>query len=148
MSKFLMTLTFIASTTFILPIDTLDKVIIKERACGICHEISEDFRTITLGCNHTHHTACLVEQLQNNDTLSCPTCARELNHDERVQLSLIAPAVGQPIVFNQEDLHAHRQHQNDESLWADLLEVLERFPVEYYVSFAVLIPWFLKLSHV
>jgi hypothetical protein len=66
--------------------------------CCICYDTlpsnedtlpeSSNKGTITLGCNHSFHKACLQSHIQANNNI-CPMCRRELIEEDQQKISSV-----------------------------------------------------------
>lgn len=79
-------------------ISSFDEFVNMDYDCCICYDTlpsnegtlpeSSNKGTITLGCNHSFHKACLQSHIQANNNI-CPMCRRELIEEDHQEISTV-----------------------------------------------------------
>jgi hypothetical protein len=76
-------------------ISSFDEFVNMDYDCCICYDtlpsndvVVEGTSTITLGCNHSFHKACLQSHIQANNNI-CPMCRRELIEEDQREISTV-----------------------------------------------------------
>jgi len=55
--------------------------------CPICFNRISHNNGVRLLCNHSFHTPCIKEWLNNSPEQNCPNCRKNLTYNERIHLS-------------------------------------------------------------
>ena len=70
-------------------ISSFDEFVNMDYDCCICYDtLPSNEGTITLGCNHSFHKACLQSHIQANNNI-CPMCRRELIEEDQREISTV-----------------------------------------------------------